>query len=95
MYHYELLIINIVGLLRSVLVIVILMLSIMLQVKLEQGLEMLKIFKEHVTKTSILDDFGFYENRQKLMQEKRANQQLLQDQASICSYYSVLWFCMA
>lgn len=73
----------------------ILMLSIMLQVKLEQGLEMLKIFKEHVTKTSILDDFGFYENRQKLMQEKRANQQLLQDQASICSYYSVLWFCMA
>lgn len=95
MYHYELLIINIVGLLRSVLVIVILMLSIMLQVKLEQGLEMLKIFKEHVTKTSILDDFGFYENRQKLMQEKRANQQLLQGQASICSYYSVLWFCMA
>jgi YTH domain-containing family protein len=67
----------------------------MLQVKLEQGLEMLKIFKEHVTKTSILDDFGFYENRQKLMQEKRANQQLLQGQASICSYYSFLWFCMA
>lgn len=52
----------------------------MLQVKLEQGLEMLKIFKEHVTKTSILDDFGFYENRQKLMQEKRAKQQLLQGQ---------------
>jgi len=67
----------------------------MLQVKLEQGLEMLKIFKEHVTKTSILDDFAFYENRQKLMQEKRAKQQLLQGQASIFSYYSVLWFCMA
>jgi hypothetical protein len=67
----------------------------MLQVKLEQGLEMLKIFKEHVTKTSILDDFSFYENRQKLMQEKRAKQQLLQGQASICSYFSVLWFCMA
>lgn len=58
------------------------MLSIMLQVKLEQGLEMLKIFKEHVSKTSILDDFGFYENRQKLMQEKRAKQQSLQGQAS-------------
>ncbi|RCV40909.1 hypothetical protein SEVIR_9G091300v4 [Setaria viridis] len=50
------------------------------EVKLEQGLEMLKIFKEHVSKTSILDDFGFYENRQKLMQEKRAKQQSLQGQ---------------
>ncbi|WVZ60532.1 hypothetical protein U9M48_010542 [Paspalum notatum var. saurae] len=52
------------------------------EVKLEQGLEMLKIFKEHVSKTSILDDFGFYENRQKLMQEKRAKQLTLQGQAS-------------
>ncbi|CAN6297788.1 unnamed protein product [Urochloa humidicola] len=50
------------------------------EVKLEQGLEMLKIFKEHVSKTSILDDFVFYENRQKLMQEKRAKQQSLQGQ---------------
>ncbi|KAL6637851.1 hypothetical protein ACP70R_025423 [Stipagrostis hirtigluma subsp. patula] len=50
------------------------------EVKLDQGLEMLKIFKEHVSKTSILDDFGFYENRQKLMQEKRAKQQPLQIQ---------------
>jgi ribosomal protein S21 len=57
----------------------------MLQVKLEQGLQMLKIFKEHVSKTSILDDFAFYENRQKLMQEKRAKQQLLQGQASVLS----------
>lgn len=46
------------------------------QVKLEQGLEMLKIFKDHVSKTCILDDFLFYENRQKLMQEKKAKQQL-------------------
>ncbi|XP_072971630.1 YTH domain-containing protein ECT4-like [Typha angustifolia] len=45
------------------------------EVKLEQGLEMLKIFKDHVSKSCILDDFGFYENRQKLMQEKRAKQQ--------------------
>ncbi|KAF7067662.1 hypothetical protein CFC21_073521 [Triticum aestivum] len=50
------------------------------EVKLEQGLQMLKIFKEHVSKTSILDDFAFYENRQKLMQEKRAKQQPLQGQ---------------
>lgn len=53
------------------------------EVKLEQGLEMLKIFKDHISKTSILDDFGFYENRQKLMQEKRAKQQLLQGQGSL------------
>ncbi|XP_020579827.1 uncharacterized protein LOC110024289 [Phalaenopsis equestris] len=44
------------------------------EVKLEQGNQMLKIFKEHTSKTSILDDFGFYENRQKVMQEKRAKQ---------------------
>jgi YTH domain-containing family protein len=43
----------------------------MLQVKPEQGLEMLKIFKEHASKTSILNDFGFYDNRQKLMRRKR------------------------
>lgn len=95
MKNYELLIINIIGLLRTFTYDSDSMLSIMLQVKLEQGLEMLKIFKEHVTKTSILDDFAFYENRQKLMQEKRAKQQLLQGQASICSYYCVLRFCMA
>jgi len=41
---------------------------------------MLKIFKEHVSKTSILEDFTFYENRQKLMQEKRVKQQQVQKQ---------------
>ncbi|KAG8100796.1 hypothetical protein GUJ93_ZPchr0013g34559 [Zizania palustris] len=50
------------------------------EVNLEQGIQMLKIFKEHVSKTSILDDFTFYENRQKLMQEKRVKQQLIQKQ---------------
>ena len=54
---------------------------LLLQVKLEQGLQMLKLFKEHVSKTSILDDFGFYETRQKVMQEKRAKQQQLHKQA--------------
>ena len=53
----------------------------LLQVKLEQGLQMLKLFKEHVSKTSILDDFGFYETRQKVMHEKRAKQQQLHKQA--------------
>ncbi|KAK4759228.1 hypothetical protein SAY87_022359 [Trapa incisa] len=37
-----------------------------------QGMEMLKIFKNHTLKTSILDDFTYYENRQKMMQEERA-----------------------
>ncbi|CAA6667155.1 unnamed protein product [Spirodela intermedia] len=32
------------------------------EVKLDQGLQMLKLFKEHVSKTSILDDFLFYES---------------------------------
>lgn len=47
------------------------------EVKLEQGLQLLKIFKEHTSKTSILDDFGFYEDRQKVIQEKRSKQQQL------------------
>ncbi|CAN6439840.1 unnamed protein product [Victoria cruziana] len=51
------------------------------EVKLEQGLEILKIFKDHASKTCILDDFGFYENRQRQMQESRAKlQQLKQNQ---------------
>lgn len=33
---------------------------------------MLRIFKNHTLKTSILDDFMYYENRQKMMQEERA-----------------------
>ncbi|KAL6005209.1 hypothetical protein ACLOJK_005771 [Asimina triloba] len=51
------------------------------EVKLDHGLEMLKIFKEHSSKTCILDDFLFYEARQKTMQEKKAKQ-LFQKQAS-------------
>ncbi|XP_038693845.1 YTH domain-containing protein ECT4-like [Tripterygium wilfordii] len=46
------------------------------EVKLEHGLKMIKIFKDHSSKTSILDDFGFYEARQKIIQEKKAKQQL-------------------
>lgn len=50
------------------------------EVKLDKGIEMLKIFKDYISKTSILDDFLFYENRQKAMQEKRARQQIQQQQ---------------
>jgi hypothetical protein len=48
------------------------------EVMLDKGVEMLKIFKDYVSKTSILDDFIFYEGRQKAMQEKRARQQVQQ-----------------
>ncbi|CAL9151731.1 unnamed protein product [Musa hybrid cultivar] len=46
------------------------------EVKLEQGLEMLSIFKKHEYEVSILDDFEFYEDREKAMQERKARQQL-------------------
>ncbi|KAL5989898.1 YTH domain-containing protein [Asimina triloba] len=41
------------------------------EVRLPQGIEILNIFKNYSAKTSILDDFGFYESRQRAMQEKR------------------------
>ncbi|XP_008789609.1 YTH domain-containing protein ECT4-like isoform X1 [Phoenix dactylifera] len=45
------------------------------EVKLEQGLEMLSILKNHEADMSILDDFDFYEEREKAMQERKARQQ--------------------
>ncbi|PKA50663.1 Cleavage and polyadenylation specificity factor CPSF30 [Apostasia shenzhenica] len=45
------------------------------EVKLEQGLEMLGIFKKNDSDVSILDDFDFYEDRQRAMQERKARQQ--------------------
>ncbi|XP_059636702.1 YTH domain-containing protein ECT3-like [Cornus florida] len=44
------------------------------EVKLEQGIEMLKIFKEHDADTSILDDFSVYDEREKALQERKARQ---------------------
>eukprot|EP00262_Sarcandra_glabra_P008943 TRINITY_DN22899_c0_g1_i1.p1 TRINITY_DN22899_c0_g1~~TRINITY_DN22899_c0_g1_i1.p1 ORF type:complete len:615 (+),score=132.68 TRINITY_DN22899_c0_g1_i1:212-2056(+) len=41
------------------------------EVKFPQGTDMLNIFKNYMSKTSILDDFAFYESRQKAMQDKR------------------------
>ncbi|XP_057472864.1 YTH domain-containing protein ECT2-like [Actinidia eriantha] len=49
-------------------------------VKLEQGLQMLKIFKDNSSKTCILDDFVFYEGRQKTIQEKKGKQLQFQKQ---------------
>ncbi|KAJ0555385.1 putative YTH domain-containing protein [Helianthus annuus] len=53
------------------------------EVKLEQGLQVLKIFKEESSKQCILDDFDFYEDRQRRIQEKKAKQQQFQKQ--VCS----------
>ena len=55
----------------------------LLQVKLDQGLEVLKIFKDHVSKQCILDDFDFYEDRQKKILEKKAKQQHYHKQVSL------------
>ncbi|GLT86696.1 hypothetical protein SLE2022_048180 [Rubroshorea leprosula] len=45
------------------------------EVELEQGIEMLNIFKNYGSHSSILDDFSFYEERQKAIQERKSRQQ--------------------
>ncbi|KAI3447276.1 hypothetical protein Pfo_003941 [Paulownia fortunei] len=44
------------------------------EVKLEQGIEILKIFKSHDAETSLLDDFNFYDEREKSLMERKAKQ---------------------
>ncbi|KAJ6434084.1 hypothetical protein OIU84_017733 [Salix udensis] len=46
------------------------------EVMFEKGVQILKIFKDHKEKTSILDDFGFYAARERIMQEKKAKQNI-------------------
>lgn len=46
------------------------------EVKLEKGIEMLKIFKEHDADTSLLEDFEFYDEREKFSDEKRDKEQV-------------------
>lgn len=41
------------------------------QIMHKQGVEMLKLFRNYSSKTSLLDDFMYYENRQKIMHEER------------------------
>ncbi|KAJ8761229.1 hypothetical protein K2173_001285 [Erythroxylum novogranatense] len=50
------------------------------EIRFSQGIEILNIFKNYVSKTSILDDFDFYESRQKVMQEKRLRSLMLHEQ---------------
>ncbi|ESQ38866.1 hypothetical protein EUTSA_v10022464mg [Eutrema salsugineum] len=52
------------------------------EVNLDQGIKVIKIFKQHVSKTCILDDFVFYESREKIIQEgKKKHQQFKKQQA--------------
>ncbi|KAG6428513.1 hypothetical protein SASPL_112765 [Salvia splendens] len=44
------------------------------EVKLEQGIEMLTIFKNHDAETSLLDDFNFYDEREKALLDRKAKQ---------------------
>lgn len=43
------------------------------EIGLKQGLEMLKIFKNYLSKTSLSDDFEFYEGREKSLQSRRSS----------------------
>ncbi|XP_021756661.1 YTH domain-containing family protein 2-like isoform X1 [Chenopodium quinoa] len=43
------------------------------EIGLKQGLEMLKIFKNYLSKTSLVDDLDFYEGREKSLQMKRSS----------------------
>ncbi|TKY62911.1 YTH domain-containing family protein 2 [Spatholobus suberectus] len=52
------------------------------EVKFEKGVEIVKIFKEHSCQTCILDDFGFYETREKATQEKKSKEQQIPKQVS-------------
>ncbi|XP_057437702.1 YTH domain-containing protein ECT4-like isoform X3 [Lotus japonicus] len=55
------------------------------EVKFEKGIQIIKIFKEHSSKTSILDDFGFYEAREKATQERKSKEQQFPKQVNKAS----------
>ncbi|KFK27858.1 hypothetical protein AALP_AA8G438500 [Arabis alpina] len=55
------------------------------EVKLEQGIKVLKVFKDHVSRTSILDDFVFYETRQKIIQEGKSKHMQYKKQVSVAN----------
>ncbi|KAK4432739.1 YTH domain-containing protein ECT2 [Sesamum alatum] len=44
------------------------------EVKLEQGMQMLRIFHSHEAETSLLDDFNYYDEREKSSMERKAKQ---------------------
>ncbi|XP_016539001.1 YTH domain-containing protein ECT4 isoform X3 [Capsicum annuum] len=48
------------------------------EIGLKEGLEMLNILKNYSEKTSILDDFNFYEKREKVLKAKRSSKPAIQ-----------------
>ncbi|CAN6886322.1 unnamed protein product [Brassica oleracea] len=44
------------------------------KVNVEDGTRIIKIYKEYMSKTCILDDFKFYETRQKMIRDKKIKQ---------------------
>ncbi|KAG2273210.1 hypothetical protein Bca52824_067765 [Brassica carinata] len=44
------------------------------EVNVEDGTRIIKIYKEYMSKTCILDDFKFYETRQKMIRDKKIKQ---------------------
>ncbi|KAG6588257.1 YTH domain-containing protein ECT3, partial [Cucurbita argyrosperma subsp. sororia] len=55
------------------------------EVPLKQGIEMLKIFKDHDPRTSIIDDFDFYDERERILKERKTRQQLFANANSLNS----------
>lgn len=55
------------------------------EVGLQQGLEMLDIFKSYPSKTSLLDDLSFYENREKLLKARRIGKIAFQSEKNLKS----------
>jgi hypothetical protein len=47
-------------------------------VKFDQAIDMLNIFKSFASKTSILDDFPFFEIQQRALQDKKCRQKAQQ-----------------
>ncbi|CAL1408598.1 unnamed protein product [Linum trigynum] len=58
------------------------------EVKLEHGIEMLNIFKGHDSHTCILDDFEFYDQRERTLKERRSKQEtiLAMDSSALLGY---------
>ncbi|CAF1983005.1 BnaC07g14930D [Brassica napus] len=50
------------------------LLSELSQVNVEDGTRIIKIYKEYMSKPCILDDFKFYETRQKMIRDKKIKQ---------------------
>ncbi|KAK8968665.1 hypothetical protein KSP40_PGU017319 [Platanthera guangdongensis] len=58
--------------------------SFILQIGLPQGLKMLQFFKSYPLARSLLDDFEFYEQKERsAMEERRRQQQLSQTEAHL------------